>query len=263
MKQNIIFFQLLLVAFLIQSCQTETNNNKTEPRNTLVQISVIDALLQGFYDGYFPINQLKEYGNYGIGTFHALDGEMVFFNDTVFQVLASGEVKIANDTLTTPFAAVSPWVVSESYNLTSFSYEKLRENFDSLFPTHNIFYLVKIKGDFTYVRTRSVPAQQKPYPQLIEVTANQPEFEFGNVKGDIVGFYCPPYAQGVNVVGLHLHFLTGNRTGGGHLLEFELKSGTLEIGNLYDYRLILPEAGDFFGGDFTIDRTDELNQVEH
>jgi acetolactate decarboxylase len=259
MKQILSIFLIITLLF---SCKKEPVITDPLYKNTLVQVSVIDALLQGFYDGYYPINQLKLHGNYGIGTFHALDGEMVFFNDTVYQVLASGEVTIANDTLLTPFAAVAPWVVTDIVNLTSFSFDQLKEGFDSLFPTRNIFYLVKIKGDFSYVRTRSVPAQQHPYPPLIEVTANQPEFEFENVKGDIVGFYCPPYAQGVNVVGLHLHFLTSNRSGGGHLLDFKLKSGQMEIGNLYDYRLILPEHGDFFGGDFSIDRSDEVEKIE-
>ncbi|MFC2032792.1 acetolactate decarboxylase, partial [Chloroflexota bacterium] len=30
----------------------------------------------------------------------------------------------------------------------------------------NIFYAIKIEGMFSYVKTRSVPAQEKPYPPL-------------------------------------------------------------------------------------------------
>jgi acetolactate decarboxylase len=259
MKRILTIFFVLTILF---SCEKE--NDVPEPLydNTLVQVSVIDALLQGFYDGFFPIYKLKRHGDYGIGTFHALDGEMIMFNDTIFQVLSTGEVKIPNDTVKTPFAAVSPWISNKNIQLSSFSFEQLKEEFDTLFPTRNIFYLVKIKGDFSYVRTRSVPGQQRPYPPLVEVTANQPEFEFENVKGDIIGFYCPPYAQGINVVGLHLHFLTADRKGGGHLLEFELNSGNIEIGYLRQYHLILPEYGDFLGGDFTVDRTEELEDAE-
>jgi len=258
MKQILSVFLIVIVLF---SCKTEPADEPLYD-STLVQVSVIDALLQGFYDGFFPIYKLKRYGDFGIGTFHGLDGEMVMFNDTIFQVLASGEVKIPNDTIETPFAAVSPMVNSKTIPLSKFSFNQLKEEFDSLFPTRNIFYMVKIKGNFSYIRTRSVPAQQQPYPTLVEVTANQPEFEFENVKGDIIGFYCPPYAQGINVTGLHLHFLTADRKGGGHLLEFELENGQIEIGNLLHYHLILPDHGDFLGGDFTLDRTDELEDVE-
>jgi len=138
----------------------------------------------------------------------------------------------------------------------------LKTNFSRYFPTPNIFYAVKMTGEFSYMKTRSVPAQSKPYLPLVEVTKTQPEFEFTNVKGDIVGFYCPAYAQGINVTGLHLHFLTADRKGGGHILAFRVKNATLELEYLSDYRLILPTSGDFLGGDFTVDRTDDLENAE-
>jgi len=96
---------------------------------------------------------------------------------------------------------------------------------------------------------------------IIHVMATQLEFE--KVIGYIFGFYCPEYAKGINVPGLHLHFLNNARTSGGHILGFNLKSGTMEIGYLLDYRLILPTGGDFYGGDFTVDRTDDLKNAEN
>jgi acetolactate decarboxylase len=255
-------FASLLMSILFVSCNNEPELPESRNYPVLVQVSVIDALLQGFYDGFYSLGDLKKHGSYGIGTFHALNGEMVLFNDTVFQVLASGEVKIPDNEVLTPFAAVSPMFIDTSFHVSGLNYDALRDDFETFFPTKNIFYIVKIKGDFKYVRTRSVPAQERPYKPLVEVTAEQPEFEFENIKGDIIGFYCPDYASGVNVVGLHLHFLNSKRTGGGHLLEFELNEGNLEIGYLLDYRLILPQGGDFYGGDFTVDRTEELEKVE-
>jgi acetolactate decarboxylase len=41
--------------------------------NVLTQISTIDALLAGAYDGHVTIGELKAFGDLGIGTFHALD----------------------------------------------------------------------------------------------------------------------------------------------------------------------------------------------
>ena len=80
----------------------------------------------------------------------------------------------------------------------------------------NIFHAVKLEGTFDYVKARSVTGQQKPYPPLVEVTANQPIFEFKDVKGTIVGFYSPDYVEGskINVPGYHLHFRSGKMTGG-------------------------------------------------
>jgi acetolactate decarboxylase len=172
-------------------------------------------------------------------------------------------VKLPSDDVLTPFASVSGWQTDTTFVLKGSSYDSLKTKFDSYFPTRNIFYAIKIKGTFTYIKTRSVPRQQKPYRPLAEVTATQPEFEFNNIKGTIVGFYCPPYASGINVPGLHLHFLSNDRKAGGHLLEFKLDSGTLELCYLFNYHLILPEGGDFYGGDFTVDRSDDLNEAEN
>jgi len=43
----------------------------------LTQVSTIDAILNGLYDGVITYGDLKQYGDFGIGTFNALDGEMV------------------------------------------------------------------------------------------------------------------------------------------------------------------------------------------
>lgn len=253
---------LPLFLFLFLSCVNSENQFEDNKRPVLLQVSVIDALMQGFYDGFYPLSDLKKHGNYGIGTFDALDGEMMFFNDTVFQIDARGNVNIPNDSVLTPFAAVTHLYTDRSFNLSKLTIDSLKNEFDRFFPTPNIFYLIKISGSFSSVHTRSVPAQVRPYAPLAEVTSNQPEFTFENVRGDIIGFYCPHYVKGINVVGFHLHFLTADRTGGGHLINFEMDEGTMEVGFITDYKLILPDKGDFYGGDFSIDRSEELKNVE-
>jgi acetolactate decarboxylase len=256
---------LIVVAtsLFVWSCEKEEASPGKSTSGILVQFSVIDALLQGIYDGIMPIGNLLDYGNLGIGTFHALNGEMVILNDTVFQVLSSGKVVKPSVDVTTPFAAITAFAADTIFTLDDISYDSLKSGFNNYFPTPNLFYAVKMKGEFSYMKTRSVPGQTKPYPPLAEVTKTQPEFEFNNVKGEIVGFYCPAYAQGINVTGLHLHFLTADRTGGGHILAFDIINATLEIGYLPEFKLVLPTRGDFLGGDFTIDRTDDLEQAEN
>lgn len=259
---NKLSYIFIVLTLLLSSCEKE-DAKTVELKGKLVQVSVIDALLQGIYDGYVPIGDLLGYGNYGIGTFDGLDGEMIVFNDTIFQVVSTGEVKKPVATVLTPFAAVTELVVDTVFNLNAISYSTIKENFNYYFPTPNIFYVVKIHGTFSFMKTRSVPKQSKPYPPLTEVTANQPEFEFENVTGDVIGFYCPAYAKGINVTGLHLHFLTSNRIGGGHIIDFNIENATLELGYLLDYHLILPSGGDFYGGDFAVDRTNDLEEAEN
>jgi acetolactate decarboxylase len=258
MRKILLIFATFI---LLYACSKKTAPEKPAA-GTLVQVSVIDALLQGFYDGFYSLDDLKQHGNFGIGTFDGLDGELVLFNDTVFQVPASGVVSIPNDDALTPFAAVTFFEADTTFRLNEVSFDSIRNGFDSFFPTPNIFYVIRMKGEFSTMRTRSVPKQSKPYPGLAEVTRTQPEFDFQDVNGDVIGFYCPEYAKGINVTGLHLHFLNSQRTAGGHILDFELKSGTMEIGYLLDYRLLLPPGGDFYGGDFSVDRSKELEAAE-
>lgn len=257
---------LILCSALISmwGCKYEPVETPKElKQGVLFQVSVIDALLQGLYDGVYSVDKMMEKGDFGIGTFHALDGEMIILNDTLFQVVSSGEVKMPSVDILTPFAVVTEFKSDKQFSLVEISFDSLKMGFSQFFPTPNMFYAVKLQGEFRFVRTRSVPVQVKPYPPLADVAAVQPEFTFENVTGDIVGFFCPEYVRGLNVTSLHLHFLTGDRRGGGHLLDFKMKSGKMEIGYLPDYRLVLPEGGDFFLGDFTKDRTAELEKIEN
>jgi len=45
--------------------------------DTLTPVSTIDTILNGLYDGIITYGELKEWGDFGIGTFEGLDGEMV------------------------------------------------------------------------------------------------------------------------------------------------------------------------------------------
>jgi len=255
---------LFIPLVLLWSCNNSgREHSKESNQGILFQVSVIDALLQGLFDGVYPVDKMMEKGDFGIGTFHALNGEMIILNDTLFQVVSSGEVNMPSGNILTPFAVITEFKSDKQISLGELSFDSLKNSFSQYFPTPNMFYAIKMQGEFRRVRTRSVPEQSKPYPTLAEVAAVQPEFTFENVEGVIVGFYCPHFVKGINVTGLHLHFLTGDRKGGGHLLDFEMKSGSMEIGYLPDFRLLLPEEGDFFEGDFTKDRTKELEKIEN
>jgi len=126
----------------------------------------------------------------------------------------------------------------------------------------NIFHAVKRDGTFDYVKTRSVPGQQKPYPPLVEVTANQPIFEFEYRKGTIVGFYSPDYVEGLNVPGYHLHFITEDRTAGGHVLEFVVKDAELTVDYSSELHIILPDTEEFNSLDLTLSKKKELEEAE-
>ncbi len=118
-------------------------------------------------------------------------------------------------------------------------------------PTKNIFYAFKIKGSFKYLKTRSVPKQNKPYPPISEVIKNKPLFKFHDVRGTIVGFRCPDYIKGINFPGYHFHFITEDRKAGGHVLEYQLQNAKVEIDYTTELYMVLPEHEDFYRKDLT------------
>src|SRR5271156_5910169 len=75
--------------------------------STLFQVSTSTALVQGVYDGVVRIGELKEHGDFGIGTFDGLDGEMVALDGRFYQVHGSGEVSEPGDDAKVPFAVVT------------------------------------------------------------------------------------------------------------------------------------------------------------
>jgi len=263
MKVKILLLLLALVLVIpgITACGPEPD------REVLTQISTIDAILNGVYDGVISIGELTQYGDFGIGTFEALDGEMVVLDGEVYQIKADGGVYSVDSKTMTPFASVTFFdtdsqipLYGENGNIT---YSQCQELINQALPTENIFYAIKITGVFSYMKVRSVPAQQKPYPPLVEVTKNQPVFEYTEIAGTIVGFYCPSYVDGVNVPGYHLHFLSAGEMFGGHVLDFIVKTGDVFIDFTSAFTMILPGPNsDFYKLDLTPDLSGELEEAE-
>jgi acetolactate decarboxylase len=254
-KTEHLFFALIFFGMLA-GCVERGNDP-----DVLFQTSTINALLEGVYDGEITFKELKQHGDFGLGTFNALDGEMLMLNGEIYQVKADGKIYMAPDSSKTPFSAVTFFEEDTFLVLDStLDYKSLEKFLDKILPTENIIYAVKIEGTFKYVRTRSVPAQEKPYPPLIEVVKTQPEFEFHNASGTLVGFRLPEYINGINVPKYHLHFITEDKEGGGHLLE--CKTGRIKIGIDFTKKLFvsLPETKEFY--DANLDKSNNLGKIE-
>lgn len=246
------------LTFVLAGCSTVD-------RDALFQTSTIDALLAGVYDGETTFGEVRRNGDFGIGTFNALDGEMILLDGKVFQVSFDGAVNLIDDATTTPFANSTFFDTDQSIILDEVigSFAELEEFLDGQISSDNLFYAIKISGEFPSIQTRSVPRQNKPYPPLAEVTAKQNKFEFENTSGTIVGFRAPAFVAGVNVPGYHLHFLNSERSGGGHVLGVSLASGTvIEIDSTPRFSLALPTSGDFLKTNLEEDKSAELEQVE-
>lgn len=237
---------------------------RTAQTDTITQLSTIDAILAGAYDGQMTCRELAAQGDLGIGTFDRLDGEMVLLDGTVYQVKADGRVYRPSPEQTTPFACAVRFQANARCDVgNGTDLPGLEKLLNAAAPDPNGFCAVKIHGRFAAVKTRSVPPQRKPYPPLVQVTKNQPVFNLRNVAGTIVGFRAPVFAKGITVPGWHLHFLSDDRQAGGHLLGFQAEAAVAEIDVCRRFLLILPEAdGSFQHLDLGRDRSRELEKAE-
>ncbi len=214
-------------------------------RHPVFQTSLMSALLDGVYDGDLTIRQLLSHGDFGLGTFNGLDGEMVITDGICYQ-LRDGAARVADDDQRTPFAVVTTFVPTITGQLPrNSSREQVVDAIGDLVQSENYLYAVRVTGEFDWVRTRTAARQVKPYPPLREATRGEPVLQFDDVAGSVTGFRTPLYEQGIGVPGGHVHFLDEHRERGGHVLDYRLRSGTIEVCVGTDLHLSLPLTAAF------------------
>jgi len=210
------------------------------------QTSLLSAVMQGVYDGTVSIDELLKHGDFGLGTFNALDGEMIVLDGIAYRLDGDGKATIAQGNELTPYAAVINFEPTVSLALeTPVEKQAFENGLDSIAEARNLFYAVRFTGRIKHIKYRNVLRQEHPYKPLLEVVKTQAEFELSETEGTILGFRCPDYAVGIGVPGYHLHFISSDRSTGGHVLDYTLTSGQIEIDHTSSLHLELPETRDF------------------
>jgi acetolactate decarboxylase len=212
---------------------------------TIHQTSTMIALLDGVFDGVVTYKDLAKKGDFGIGTFNQLDGEMIAF-DGEFYHIADGKASPISKDAKTPFAIMTTFYEDISYRVEKeMNREQLETLMNELIPSPNLFYAVRIDGKFKEVKTRTVAKQEKPYPSMVDAAADQPTFTSSDVNGTLAGFYTPEYSSGIGVPGYHLHFIDEYKKEGGHVLDVSVQDVTIQICKKTKLNLNLSETSEF------------------
>ncbi len=235
-----------------------------QPRGAITQISTIDALLAGSFDGQMTLAALRTHGDFGIGTFDRLDGEMILLDGRFHQARSDGTVTVPSDRLTTPYAMVTRFRPETTLAVTrALDFHELERALHDACPNPNLFCAVRAKGHFRSVTFRSVPPQKKPYPLLLEASRHQAVFQHHDLDGTLIGFRSPAYVKGVAVPGCHFHFISDDGRVGGHVLECVMDRGEIAAQACARFTMILPQGeSDFDKLDLSRDRSRELEKVE-
>lgn len=182
----------------------------------MYQVSTATALVEGVYAGSVPSSILLRHGDFGLGTFPGLDGEMIILEGETYQ--AAGSVQRRSDFLV-PFASITHFNEDAVFDVGMISCLKdIEAACDRHRKSDNLFYAFRVDGVFDRVRARAV----HPVPEgtrLLDAARTELEFQFPNIEGTLVCLWSPKYSSAFSVPGYHFHFISNDRTKGGHVLD--------------------------------------------
>lgn len=248
------------------SANKEDSSKPEEDTETIYQVALLQSLTQGYYDGIIKVSELKEHGDTGIGTFEGVNGEMIVLDGKVYQALGDGTVKEADENETVPFSNVTFFDSDIKENLKDIkNVDSLKGALDKIVDKNgkNMFYVVKINGTFDKMFVRSELKQEKPYKTLDKaLETDQREFNYENIKGTVVGLYCPDYMSGLNALGWHFHFISDDKAKGGHILDLNFGNADAELDITPKFDMKLSDDEVFQGMELSKDVSKEIKKVE-
>lgn len=229
---------------------------------TLFQVSTSGAIVEGVFDGVVSIGTLREHGDFGLGTFVDLDGEMIALDGEFFQIQGDGRVCRTTDDQHVPFAVVTRFVPEHALELGEIgSIAELYAQLDAQRSSDNLFYAVRIDGRFAQIHNR-VACKAEGDEGLVAATSHQAEFTDREIDGTLIGFWTPAYAKTIGISGWHLHFISNDRHHGGHLLGLSGAGWRVGWAAIDDMRVAIPETAAFLAADLAHDPSEALDKAE-
>ena len=230
--------------------------------SSIYMVSPINAILEGLYQTPCTLAELATHGDFGLGTFNDLDGELIRVDGETYQLDVDGVARRPDPLLGTPFAAVCHFEPYSTEPIRGMDQpEAFQSYLDQSVLSRNMMFAIRVDGHFGRVRTRSVPRTANHTP-LVEATALQKVIDFTDVEGTLVGFYTPTFMPSVNVPGYHFHFITADRSRGGHLLECTVREAQCALQICTQMILNLPVTGDFLTTEFTRNARADIEKAE-
>lgn len=261
---------LLAALIMLSACGAGVTDQTVDPqpadRETINQVSLLQGLTFGDYNGSVSVSRLKELGDIGIGTFDTLNGELIMLDGVVYRAAYDGSVEEVADEETVPFANATFFDADETFELNSVeNINTLKEELDRKVGElgSNRFYMVRIDGTFSKMGVRSELPQTEPYKPLATVLeTDQTFFDYTDIKGTVVGLYCPGYMSDINAVGWHFHFVSEDREAGGHVLDLSADSLSVSMDRTDGFSMAVPDNNMFNNFDLTVDQSEDIKRVE-
>lgn len=213
---------------------------------TMYQVSTLQALALGYTRAVITVGELRKHGDIGLGTFEDVNGEMIFIDGRCFRAVEDGSVMVAGDEMGVPFSSVSVMDADRFFPigevtgidaLKDILMLRIEEGFGL-----NSMHIVRIDGTFTSVAARSEAPYRSHHVTLKDMLSKtQKDFRFADISGSLVCVYYPDYMDGINAPGWHLHFISEDRTKGGHVFDLHMNGGSAKLMKIDRIEIQLPK----------------------
>jgi acetolactate decarboxylase len=216
----------------------------------MYQVSTLNALLLGYTRKVVTVQDLLANGDTGLGTFENVNGEMIVVDGHCYRATDNGTITEMSPDCGVPFASVSFLKGTKKFEtgpvgdidaLKILLDLKIEEGFGL-----NSMHMVRIDGFFETVDARSENGLKSQHVELKDIlNLNQKSFVFSNVSGSLVCLYYPDYMAGINASGWHFHFVSEDRSKGGHVINIAMKNGTAVLDKISKIEMQLPWEASF------------------
>ena len=231
--------------------------------HSIFQVSTSGAIVQGLYQGCVSVADLRRHGDVGLGTFEDLDGEMILVDGHCYQARSDGTVEEAADSELTPFASVVSFAAVRTAVLTDVSsYTDITTHLDSVRTSDNGIVSFLATGTFRSMEVRAA-CKSEPGVDLVTATSHQSVFLFEDITGTLVGFWSPEYTKSIAISGYHVHFISADRRHGGHVIDLSADTLRVELNDVSDVHLAIPETEAFLEADLAGDTSRALDVSEY
>jgi acetolactate decarboxylase len=189
---------------------------------------------------------MAPYGDLGLGTYNALDGEMIVIDGVFWRAAHDGTVEAVGPEAETPFAALTffdaDMVLAVEPGL---DFAGLGAALDRHVANANAPVAVRIDGRFAHLTYRAPSRQSEPYPTLGDALADQAVWTVEDIEATLVGFWFPDWLANVNAPAWHLHFVSADGTRAGHVLELQTGTGQVALDPSSGVTVLLPQTEGF------------------
>lgn len=236
-------------------------------KNKMYQVSTLQALALGYTRAVITVEELLEEGDTGLGTYEDVNGEMIVLDGHCYRARHDGSVIEVDGKAGVPFSAVARLQGEREFPLEAMpDIQSIRTELTRRIEEHfglNSMHVVRIDGSFDRVDARSEAPYRSHHVTLKTVLdSNQTAFVFENIRGSLVGVYYPDHMDGINMPGWHLHFISEDRTKGGHVFDVTMKEGTVRLDKINRIEINLPRDAAFDTYSLKTASEDEIKKVE-